>query len=193
MIKRLWRWGIKKFWNKKFIKFCIIGVCNTLIHMATLWLMYRLFEALNILQEENLVTVKVLIGNAVAFTVASIFSYFAHNYFTFKNKERSKKEFWESMFIFAARFGLTELLTFIFVSIFKAMKLGDVWIKYVGPFGASIIMIPIAYICLSLVLDHSKDDEKKEEKAIENKEDESVEEEKTIENENNDNKIDENA
>ncbi|MCR5307882.1 MAG: GtrA family protein, partial [bacterium] len=123
MIKRLWRWGIKKFWNKKFIKFCIIGVCNTLIHMATLWLMYRLFIALNILQEENLVTVKVLIGNAVAFTVASIFSYFAHNYFTFKNKERSKKEFWESMFIFAARFGLTELLTFILVSIFKAMKL----------------------------------------------------------------------
>lgn len=163
MIKRLWRWGIKKFWNKKFIKFCIIGVCNTLIHMATLWLMYQLFKALNILQEENIVTVKVLIGNAVAFTVASIFSYFAHNYFTFKNKERSKKEFWESMFIFAARFGLTELLTFIFVSIFKAMHLGEIWIKYVGPFGASILMIPIAYICLSLVLDHSKDNEKKEE------------------------------
>jgi len=161
MIKRLWRWGIKKFWNKKFIKFCIIGVCNTLIHMGTLWLMYKLFEALNILQTENLETVKVLIGNAVAFTVASIFSYFAHNYFTFKNKERSNKEFWESMFIFAARFGLTELLTFIFVSIFRAMHLGKVWIKYVGPFSASIIMIPIAYLCLSLVLDHSKDEEKK--------------------------------
>ncbi len=172
MIKKLWRWGIKKFWNKKFIKFCIIGVCNTLIHMGTLWLMYKLFEALNILQTENLETVKVLVGNAVAFTVASIFSYFAHNYFTFKNKERSKKEFWESMFVFAARFGLTELLTFIFVSIFKAMKLGKVWIKYVGPFGASIIMIPIAYLCLSLVLDHSKDEEKKE-----NSDDSEVEEE----------------
>jgi len=167
MIKRLWRWGIKKFWNKKFIKFCIIGVCNTLIHMGTLWLMYKLFEALNILQTENLETVKVLIGNAVAFTVASIFSYFAHNYFTFKNKERSNKEFWESMFIFAARFGLTELLTFIFVSIFKAMKLGKVWIKYVGPFGASIIMIPIAYLCLSLVLDHSKDEKEKETNGVE--------------------------
>ena len=171
MIKRLWRWGIKKFWNKKFIKFCIIGVLNTLIHMGTLWLMYQIFIALNILQEESLETLKVLIGNAVAFTVASIFSYFAHNYFTFKNKERSKKEFWESMFIFAARFGLTELLTFIFVSIFKAMHLGKVWIKYVGPFGASILMIPIAYLCLSLVLDHSKDEEKKKdenEESIEN-------------------------
>ena len=163
MIKRLWHWGVKKFLNKKFSRFCIMGVLNTLIHMGTLWLMYQLFIALNILQEENLETLKVLIGNAVAFTVASIFSYFAHNYFTFKNKKRSKKEFWESMFIFAARFGLTELLTFIFVSIFRALKLGKVWIKYVGPFGASIIMIPIAYIFLSLVLDHSGDKEKKEE------------------------------
>ena len=175
MIKRLWRWGIKKFWNKKFIKFCIIGVLNTLIHMGTLWLMYQIFIALNILQEESLETLKVLIGNAVAFTVASIFSYFAHNYFTFKNKERSKKEFWESMFIFAARFGLTELLTFIFVSIFKAMHLGKVWIKYVGPFGASILMIPIAYICLSLVLDHSKDNEKKDEENSESSENETEE------------------
>ena len=174
MIKRLWRWGIKKFWNKKFIKFCIIGVLNTLIHMGTLWLMYQIFIALNILQEESLETLKVLIGNAVAFTVASIFSYFAHNYFTFKNKERSKKEFWESMFIFAARFGLTELLTFIFVSIFKAMHLGKVWIKYVGPFGASILMIPIAYLCLSLVLDHSKDEEKKKDRNEESVENDTV-------------------
>ena len=144
--------------------------------MGTLWLMYRLFEACNILQTDDLVTVKVLLGNAVAFTVASIFSYFAHNYFTFKNKERSKKDFWESMFIFAARFGLTELLTFIFVSIFKAMKLGPVWIKYVGPFGASIIMIPIAYLCLSKVLDHSADKEKENS-------DEAIEEEKEEKNE----------
>ena len=175
MIKRIWKWGVKKFWNKKFIKFCIIGVLNTLIHMATLWLMHRLFTALDILQEDNMLAIEVLISNAVAFTVASIFSYFAHNYFTFKNKTRSKKDFWESMFVFAARFGLTELLTFIFVSIFKAMDLGYVWTKYVGPFGASIIMIPIAYICLSLVLDHSND-KKNEEIESTNSEEENNEE-----------------
>ena len=62
------------------------------------------------------------------------------------------------MIIFLARFGLTELLTFIFVSIFRALKLGDVWIKYVGPFSASIIMIPIAYIFLAKVLDHSNEE-----------------------------------
>lgn len=176
MIKRIWRWGVKKFWNKKFIKFCIIGVCNTLIHMGTLWCMHKLFTALNILQEDNLLTVEVLLSNAVAFTVASIFSYFAHNYFTFKNKTRSKKDFWESMFVFAARFGLTELLTYIFVSIFKAMKLGYVWTKYVGPFGASIIMIPIAYLCLSKVLDHSNDNKKEETETIEEENKEEKEE-----------------
>ncbi len=173
MIKRIW----KMFWNKKFIKFCIIGVCNTIIHMVTLWCMHRLFDALNILQEENLLAVEVLLSNAVAFTVASIFSYFAHNYFTFKNKTRSKKDFWESMFVFAARFGLTELLTYIFVTIFKALKLGYVWTKYVGPFGASIIMIPIAYLCLSKVLDHSKDNrnEKNESNADEENKEEKEE------------------
>ncbi len=175
MFKKLWH----KFWNKKFIKFCIIGVCNTLLHMATLWLMHRLFEALNVLQEDKFLALEVLISNAVAFTVASIFSYFAHNYFTFKNKTRSKKDFWESMFVFAARFGLTELLTYIFGSIFKALKLGYVWTKYVGPFGASIIMIPIAYLCLSLVLDHSND------KGMDmlEKENNTTEEEKETENE----------
>lgn len=162
MIKKLWRWGINKFWNKKFITFCIIGVLNTLIHLGTLWAMYKIFEAANVLQEENLETIKVLLGNAVAFIVASTFSYFANNYITFRNKKSDTKTFVESMIIFLARFGLTELLTFIFVSIFKALKLGEVWIKYVGPFSASIIMIPIAYIFLAKVLDHSND--KKEEK-----------------------------
>ena len=162
MIKRIWKWGVNKFWNRKFITFCIIGVLNTLIHLATLYLMYRLFELTNILQSENLVTIKVLIGNAVAFIVASTFSYFANNYVTFKNKTSSKKTFIESMIIFLARFGLTELLTFIFVSIFRACKLGDIWIKYVGPFSASVIMIPIAYIFLAKVLDHSSEKEEKE-------------------------------
>ena len=157
MFKRVWNWGVKKFLNRKFITFCIIGVLNTLVHLGTLYLMYKLFEVTHVLQEENLVTVKVLIGNAIAFIVASTFSYFANNYITFKNKTSDKKTFAESMVIFLARFGLTELLTFIFVSIFKAMKLGEVWIKYVGPFSASIIMIPIAYIFLAKVLDHSSD------------------------------------
>ena len=157
MIKKIWHWGIKKFWNKKFITFCIIGVLNTLIHLGTLWGMYKIFESLNILQEDNLETVKVLLGNAIAFIVASTFSYFANNYVTFKNKKSDTKTFVESMIIFLARFGLTELLTFIFVSIFRAMKLGEIWIKYVGPFSASIIMIPIAYIFLAKVLDHSND------------------------------------
>lgn len=162
MIKKLWRWGVKKFWNKKFITFCIIGVLNTFIHLGTLWLMYKIFDATNILQEQNLETVKVLIGNAVAFIVASTFSYFANNYITFKNKKSDTKTFVESMIIFLARFGLTELLTFIFVSIFKALKLGDIWIKYVGPFSASIIMIPIAYVFLAKVLDHSKKEKTEE-------------------------------
>ncbi|MCR5462836.1 MAG: GtrA family protein [bacterium] len=162
MIKRIWKWGVNKFWNRKFITFCIIGVLNTLIHLATLYLMYRLFELINVLQTENLVTVKVLIGNAIAFIVASTFSYFANNYVTFKNKTSSKKTFMESMVIFLARFGLTELLTFIIVSIFKACKLSDIWIKYVGPFSASIIMIPIAYIFLAKVLDHSSKDKKED-------------------------------
>lgn len=172
MIKKLWRWGVKKFWNKKFITFCIIGVLNTFIHLGTLWLMYKIFDAANILQEQNLETVKVLIGNAVAFIVASTFSYFANNYITFKNKKSDTKTFVESMIIFLARFGLTELLTFIFVSIFKALKLGDIWIKYVGPFSASIIMIPIAYVFLAKVLDHSKKEENSEENKTEEVKDE---------------------
>ena len=159
MIKRFWRWGVNKFWNRKFITFCIIGVLNTLIHLGTLWLMYKLFDIAKILQEDNLETIKVLIGNAIAFIVASTFSYFANNYITFRNKKSDTKTFVESMIIFLARFGLTELLTFIFVSIFRACKLGDIWIKYVGPFSASIIMIPIAYIFLAKVLDHSKEKE----------------------------------
>lgn len=170
MIKRFWKWGVKTFLNKKFITFAVIGVINTLIHLGTLWVMYKIFDAANILQLDSQETISVLLANTIAFTVASVFSYFANNKFTFGNDKSNWKEFWETILVFLARLGITQLLTWLFVAIFNAMHLGSIWIDYVGPFGASIIMIPLTYLVLDRVLGKKKLEEKIEEIKEDNKE-----------------------
>lgn len=152
MIKKLWKWGIKRFINKKFMIFACIGVINTLIHIGILWIMYKLFGALGVFQVESTNTAGILIANTFAFILASVFSYFANNRFTFGNKTGNWKEFWATIIVFLARLGLTQLLTLIFVLIFKACNLGYIWSEYVGPLGSSIIMIPITYIVLDKIL-----------------------------------------
>lgn len=163
MIKKVWNWGVKTFLNKKFITFAVIGVINTLIHIGTLKVMYLIFDSANVLQGTSSETVRVLLANTVAFTVASIFSYFANNKFTFGNDKGNWKEFWETIFVFLVRLGLTQLLTWLFVLLFNACHLGNVWIDYVAPFGASILMIPLTFLVLDRILGKKKTTEEIEE------------------------------
>jgi putative flippase GtrA len=146
---------LTKFWNfikdnfltKKFLTFGIIGVLNTLIHLLVYTSIYN----------EN--TDKFISGaffsNAIAFVVASVFSYFANAYFTFKPKNKSTMQFSIVILVFLSRLlissSLAELFDYIVIN----------WIgidysiypiaKSIAPFFASALLIPIAYFALDMV------------------------------------------
>lgn len=71
---------IKKLLNLEQTRFVIVGVMNTLIGMAAMFIAYNVFH------------LGYWISSAMDYIIASIFSYFANKYFTFKSEQKSKTE-----------------------------------------------------------------------------------------------------
>ncbi len=69
----------KKFLDITFLKFILVGVINTLIGTAVMFLCY------------NALHFNYWFSSAMNYIVGSIVSYFLNKYFTFQNKERSWK------------------------------------------------------------------------------------------------------
>ena len=71
---------IKKFTDKTFFKFIIVGIINTVVGTAIMFILYNVF---NFSYE---------ISSGANYFFTSIFSYFLNKYFTFKSKEKSVSE-----------------------------------------------------------------------------------------------------
>lgn len=70
---------IKKLLNNTFVKFVLVGVVNTLVGTAVMFVLYNVFH------------VNYWVSTAMNYVVGSIVSYFLNKYFTFRNRERSWK------------------------------------------------------------------------------------------------------
>ena len=70
---------IKKFLDITFLKFVLVGVINTLVGTAVMFLCYNAFHC------------SYWFSSAMNYVIGSIVSYFLNKYFTFQNKERSRK------------------------------------------------------------------------------------------------------
>lgn len=71
---------LKKFFDKTMLKFILVGVANTLVGTAVMFLFYNLFHF------------DYWISSASNYVVGSILSYFLNKYFTFKQQSKSIKE-----------------------------------------------------------------------------------------------------
>ncbi len=69
-----------KLLDKTAIKFVLVGVINTLVGTAVMFLFY------------NLLHLNYWVSSASNYIVGSIVSYFLNKYFTFKNSERSLRQ-----------------------------------------------------------------------------------------------------
>ncbi|HRX92408.1 MAG TPA: GtrA family protein [Candidatus Izemoplasmatales bacterium] len=95
------------------------------------------------------------LSNTVAFISASVFSYFANAFFTFKPKNRTTMQFTAVMGVFLTRLFISDALTTAFNSIilnwigldYAANELYSI----IAPMMASILLIPIAYFALDYV------------------------------------------
>ena len=70
---------IKKFHDITFLKFVLVGVINTIVGTAVMFLCYNAFHC------------SYWFSSAMNYVIGSIVSYFLNKYFTFQNKERSWK------------------------------------------------------------------------------------------------------
>ena len=71
---------IKKFTDKTFFKFIIVGIINTVVGTSIMFILYNVF---NFSYE---------ISSGANYFFTSILSYFLNKYFTFKSKEKSVSE-----------------------------------------------------------------------------------------------------
>ena len=71
---------IEKILGSEQIRFIIVGVLNTVIGTAAMFISYNVFH------------LGYWLSSALDYIIGSIFSYFANKYFTFQTKKRSGKE-----------------------------------------------------------------------------------------------------
>lgn len=130
---------MKEFNNSRFLKFCLIGVINTAIHM----LIYNVF--LNI-------SGNVVLSHTIAFVLASLFSYCANAIFTYQEK-MEKRTFYLAMLTFVLKLGINALLAMIFEMFFKWLDI-DFLIKII-PLFITAILLPLQYLIFNRIFKKS--------------------------------------
>ena len=71
---------LKKIFDRKLIKFLIVGVLNTLVGAGIMFLLYNVGHC------------SYWVSSAANYIVGSILSFFLNKHFTFQNKERSWRQ-----------------------------------------------------------------------------------------------------
>ncbi|MFA7126214.1 MAG: GtrA family protein [Bacilli bacterium] len=130
----------KTFFSKAFIVFCIVGVLNTLVHLGA----YNAVLAIPGFPQGVLV----VIGNTLAFILASLFSYWANATFTYRQKV-GKVSFALSVATFIARLVLSDILIWIFNWII--VKEGWDFLLPWAPIPATMILIPLQFLVFNRI------------------------------------------
>lgn len=174
----MWKWFKEKFLSYAFLAFVIIGVINTaidyVVHWGTLIACDKVFFAsydITNVQTGFPYHFSVFLAKGLAFTLASIFSYFANAKFTYKVKEKSTKQFGFVFLTYLFRFAVTYLLDLAFIRLFKVMVSEEIYAKYwnqIPNLAASILLIPVFYIVLGIVYKLTDKRSKKEDENTEN-------------------------
>lgn len=87
---------LKKLFDKTFLKFILVGVINTAVGAAVMFMSY------------NLLDMSYWFSSAANYVVGSIVSYFLNKYYTFKVKKRS----WKFVLKFVANISVCYLLAY---------------------------------------------------------------------------------
>lgn len=130
-MKKIWETLKKKFMNKQFLTFGMIGVCNTLISQG----LYMLFVSGN---------VAVSIASVLGDVLSMVFSYFMNIHFTYHQKPN-----WKSAVTFPLSYIpgviISAVMVVIVVDCFHGPTL---WAKLIS----LPIYFPLNFLCMNLVV-----------------------------------------
>ncbi|MGE5455934.1 MAG: GtrA family protein [Ignavibacteriales bacterium] len=127
MINKIW----KTFFNKKFIKFVIIGLINTFNH--------------NLVYLSLLPYINYLLANFIAFIISMLISFFLSCYITFGIKPT-----WKKLIVFP----VTNIPNLFFqtIGIYIIVDLLNIPKQY-GAIITAIFSIPLTYLIMKIILD----------------------------------------
>lgn len=150
--RKVWLFIRNNFLTWKFISFGLVGLVNTAIDLGVYGFCLRAlhFEDWAIGDWRP----GTFLAGALAFIVASVFSYFANAIITFKPQKKSATQFSAVMAVFLVRLLISGLLTTFFdFLMFKIVPSydGTGWMNFIPRFFASALLIPIAFFALDYV------------------------------------------
>ncbi len=128
--------------KKYFLKFVIVGGLNTAIHM----IVYNIV----------LIGFGVVFSNAVAFIIASIFSYYMNVNFTYQQQANSKTFTW-AMITFAVKFGLNAILAYVFEQVLITFNFES--LNPIIPIFITAVLLPIQFIVFNVIFGVNKEEE----------------------------------
>ncbi len=136
-IRLLW----DKFVNRETITYAVAGVLTTLVNFCS----YHFFC--------NILGIKNLVANAIAWVIAVIFAYMINNIWVFQSKSKGiRNEIEKITKFFGARicsFGIEEVGLYVFVDIFF-------WNNMLVKAGLAVIVIILNYIFSKLFIFNNK-------------------------------------
>lgn len=159
----------KKFINKSFLTFCIIGVLNTAINALVIYLAYKVFgliyhvEFIDDLGKESAeYIISFGISTLAGFTISSIFSYYTNAKFTYNTKV-NKQNALNSALAFIIRFVATYVLSLLayelVIVILPNFEYKDL-LKTIVNTLVSLALVPPFYLVFKLIF-KGKDEEEK--------------------------------
>lgn len=124
---------MKKLFNRSFLIFCVIGVINTLTHLAVF---------------NQAIGLGTVLANTVAFIIASLFSYWANATFTYRT-EMKFETFFSSMLTFLVKLLLSDALTFGFERLLFHFNREDL-IPFI-PIPVTAVLLPLQFFVFNYI------------------------------------------
>ena len=125
--------------KKYALKFSIIGVLNTLIHLAIFAVITQFAS--------------VVVAQVVAFIIASVFSYFANTRVTYQQEAEVKTFTWVVV-VYVVRLGLNALLAYAFEQVLISLSLSQ--FELLIPIMITAVLLPLQFIAFNVIFGVNK-------------------------------------
>ncbi len=125
----------------QFVKFCLVGVWNTVFSYVLNIAALFLFQTLGVLGKNN---IDMYVANTIAFVISVLVSFLLNNRFVFTLEEGQNRNFWRALLKTYLSYGVTgivlnNILAYVWVDVLGISK-------YVAPLISLIIAIPINFL-----------------------------------------------
>ena len=128
---------IESIFNIQFIRFCIVGLSNTLLSYGLNVLILMLLASFDWKWDY-------VAGNIIAFVLSVLWSFYWNNRFVFRSEEREKRNIWKALIRTYLAYGFTgillnNLLSWIWISVMGISK-------YIAPLMNLVISVPLNFL-----------------------------------------------